>query len=121
MHRGYHTGWLSVLSVLELLLSSRLACHAIRTPFPSPRDEMLVKHKWDAIPDHWVGMGQPPNSTMIKLHIALKPNRENALIDALHEVSQPRHPKHVLSLALLHSRLTHVCRFRYGSIKKAGR
>jgi hypothetical protein len=86
----YHTGRLSMFSVFVLsVLSAGLACHA--TPFPSPRDEMLVKHKWNAIPDNWVSIGQPPNGTTIGLHIALKPNHENALIDALHEVSHPRH------------------------------
>ena len=88
--------WLSVLAVLVLsVLSAGLACHAIM-PSPSPWDEMLIKHKWDSIPDNWVSLGQPPNGTTIKFHIALKANRENALIDALHEVSHPRHPKHVL-------------------------
>jgi hypothetical protein len=94
----YHTGWLSVFTVVLVLsgLSAGLACPETQTPFSSPRNEMLVKHKWNAIPENWVSMGQPPNGTMIELHIALKPNRENALIDALHEVSHPRHPKHVL-------------------------
>jgi tripeptidyl-peptidase-1 len=62
-------------------------------------------------------LGHPPDGATIDLHIALKPDRETALIDALQEVSQPRHPKHVLSL-LLCARLTHVCRFfifRYGA------
>ena len=72
------------------------------------RDEMLVKHKWDAIPDNWVSLGHPPNETTIELHIALKPNRENALIDALHEVSQPRHPKRVPFINTPSSRLTHT-------------
>ena len=100
-------GWLSVLVFLVLsVLFPGLACHA--TPSPSPWDEMLIKHKWDAIPNDWVSLGQPPNGTTIKLQIALKANHENALIDALHEVSHPRGPKHVASLVLLSSRLTHV-------------
>jgi tripeptidyl-peptidase-1 len=39
-------------------------------------------------------LGHPPNGTTIDLHIALKPQRENVLIDALHEVSQPGNPKY---------------------------
>ena len=105
--------WLSVLSVLVLsVLSAGLACHA--APSPSPWEETLIKHKWDVIPENWVSLGHPPNGTTIKLHIALKAKRENALIDALHEVSHPRHPRHVLStsnpLPGAYSRL----RFRYG-------
>ena len=88
-------GWLSVLAVLVLsVLSAGIACHA--TPSPSPWDEMLVKHKWDAIPENWVSLGQPPNGTTIELHILLKANRENALIGALQEVSHPKHPRHIL-------------------------
>jgi tripeptidyl-peptidase-1 len=57
---------------------------------------MLVKHKWIHMLDNWVTLGHPPNGTTINLHIVLKPDRENALINALQEVSQPRHPKYVL-------------------------
>ncbi|KAH8978153.1 subtilisin-like protein [Lactarius akahatsu] len=39
-------------------------------------------------------MGHPPADTTIDLHIALKAKNENALIDALIEVSSPGHPKH---------------------------
>jgi tripeptidyl-peptidase-1 len=96
----YHTGNVLSQAVLVLsVLSAGLACHA--TPSSPPWDEILVKHKRNAIPDNWLSMSHPPNGTTIELHIVLKPNRENALIDALHEVSQPRHPKHVLSLGLL--------------------
>ena len=111
-------GWPSVISVLVIsVLFAGLACHA--TPFPSPWDEMLIKHKWDAIPEDWVSLGLPPNGTRIKLHIALKANRENALVDALHEVSHPRHPKHVLFISApqleAYSRVPLFCRFRYGA------
>ena len=88
------TGGLSVLSSLVFsAFSAGLISHA--TPSPSPWGEMLTKHKWDAIPDTWVSLGHPPNDTTIELHIALKANHENALFDAFHEVSNPRHPKHV--------------------------
>jgi tripeptidyl-peptidase-1 len=81
--------------VLAFLASALLALGGPATA-PSPWGEMLVKHKWNEIPDNWVTLGHLPNGTTIDLHIALKPQRENALIDALHEVSQPGNPKQVL-------------------------
>ena len=112
-----HTGSLSVLPVLVLfVLSARIA--SLATPSTSLWNEMIIKHKWDAIPDNWVSLGHPPNGTTIELHIVLKANRENALIDALHEVSHPRHPKHVhfTSTVMLedYSRVP-PRRFRYGA------
>ncbi|KAH9060328.1 subtilisin-like protein [Lactarius deliciosus] len=47
---------------------------------------MYIKHSWNAIPKNWVSLGRPPSDTTIDLYIALKPHRENALIDALYEV-----------------------------------
>ena len=103
----------SALSVLVLsVLSAGLACHA--TPSLSPWDEILIKHKWDAVPDDWVSLGQPPNGTTIKFYIALKANHENALIDALHEVSHPRHPKYVLFTSTPQHGAYSRLRFRYG-------
>jgi tripeptidyl-peptidase-1 len=103
----YHT--LSILSVLAVVLFASPA-----TPLHLHWGEMLVKHKWIHIPDNWLSLGHPPDGATIDLHIALKPDRENALINALQEVSQPRHPRHVLfttplfeaysSVPLLHSR-----------------
>ncbi len=59
-------------------------------------DDMRVKHMWNAVPTNWESLGHPPADTTTDLHIALEPHHKNALIDALHEVSDPRHPKHVL-------------------------
>jgi tripeptidyl-peptidase-1 len=78
---------------------------------------MLVKHKWIHIPDNWVTLGHPPGDATFDLHIALKPDRETALIDALQEVSQPGHPKHVLFTTPLLEAYSCVplnC-FRYGA------
>ena len=62
--------------------------------------------------------GSPSKRHDNQLHIALKANRENALVDALHEVSHPRHPKHVLFASTPHfkaySRVM-FRRFRYGA------
>ena len=113
----YHTGWFSVLSVLVFsVISVGLPCLA--TPSPSPWNQMLVKHMWHAIPDNWLILDHPPNSTTIDFRIALKAHRENALIDALHEVSHPRHPKHVIFTSTpqleAYSRVP-LPRFRYGA------
>ena len=80
--------------LLSVLAAAPLADK--KTSLPSTWGDVLVKHKWNAIPDNWVSLGHPPNDTTIDLYFALKPNRENALIDALNEVSQPRHPKRIL-------------------------
>ncbi|KAF8257577.1 subtilisin-like protein [Lactarius quietus] len=62
---------------------------------PTPLwDNMQVKHTWNAVPENWECLGPPPSGTTIDLHIALKPHRENALIDALYEVSDPRNPRY---------------------------
>ena len=112
-----HTCLLSVLSVFVLSVpSAGLISHA--TASPSPWEKMITKHKWDAIPDNWISLGHPPNGTTIKLHIALKANRENAVVDALHDVSNPRNLKHVLCAGT--PQLTAYSRvlldhFRYGA------
>ncbi|KAH9009121.1 Pro-kumamolisin, activation domain-containing protein, partial [Lactarius hengduanensis] len=55
---------------------------------------MHIKHSWNAVPRNWESLGHPPSGTTIDLYIALKPRRENALVDALYEVSEPRHPRY---------------------------
>jgi hypothetical protein len=64
---------------------------------PSPRwEDMHTMHSWNAVPTDWESLGHPhANTTPVDLYVALKPYRENALIDALYEVSVPGHPKHV--------------------------
>ncbi|KAH9159906.1 subtilisin-like protein [Lactarius sanguifluus] len=80
---------LSVLSVLPFGPLSGLA-----TPFASHWDDIRAKHTWNSVPENWQNLGHPPADTTIDLHIALKAENENALIDALIEVSSPGHPKH---------------------------
>ena len=103
------------LSLLSILAAALLAGPA--TSLPSHWGGMLVKHKWNDLPSNWVSVGYPANGTTIRLHIALKPERENALIDALYEVSQPGHPKHVLfTTPQLEAYLrVLLLRFRYGA------
>ncbi|KAH9164296.1 subtilisin-like protein [Lactarius sanguifluus] len=55
---------------------------------------MHVKHSWNAVPRNWESLGHPPSGTTIDLYIALKPQRENAVVDALYEVSEPGHPRY---------------------------
>ncbi|KAH9000441.1 hypothetical protein EDB92DRAFT_2100531 [Lactarius akahatsu] len=45
---------------------------------------MHNKHSWNAVPKDWVAMGPPPPGTTIDLYIAVKPRRENALVDTLY-------------------------------------
>ncbi|KAF8268685.1 subtilisin-like protein [Lactarius quietus] len=66
------------------------------TPIAPNWNNSHTKHRWNAIPGKWDSMGRPPLGTTIDLRIALKPQDENALIDALYEVSNPKHPRHTL-------------------------
>jgi tripeptidyl-peptidase-1 len=79
--------WLALLSVLA---STPLG---FATPTAPHWDHMRVKHSWDSIPTKWESQGHPSASTTIDLHLALKPHKEDALIDALYEVSDPGHPR----------------------------
>ncbi|KAH9029487.1 subtilisin-like protein [Lactarius pseudohatsudake] len=79
---------LSVLSALAFGPLSGLA-----TPFASHWDDLRPKHTWNSVPENWRNLGHPPADTTIDLHIALKAQSENALIDTLIEVSSPGHPR----------------------------
>ncbi|KAF8267936.1 peptidase S8/S53 domain-containing protein [Lactarius quietus] len=57
-------------------------------------DDIRVKHTWNTVPSNWEILGPPPSNTTIDLHIGLLPQSENALIDALYEVSTPGHSKY---------------------------
>ncbi|KAH9059182.1 hypothetical protein EDB87DRAFT_1577803 [Lactarius vividus] len=67
----------------------------LATPLAPRWNETKVKHAWNTIPDNWVGLGHPSADTTIDLHLSLKSHdeNENALIDALYEVSDPNHPR----------------------------
>ncbi|KAH9044099.1 subtilisin-like protein [Lactarius deliciosus] len=85
--------WIPVL----FLLSCTVTLSGIAT---SRWDNMRPKHSWRTIPENWECLGLPTPGTLIDLYIALKPYRENALVDALNEVSDPGHPRHVSPLCL---------------------
>src|SRR6266702_116916 len=101
--------------VLSVLAAVPLGDHA--NPHSPHWDDMHPKHSWDAVPENWESLGCPPAGTTIDLYIALKPYREIALIDALYEVSEPRHPKHVLLATppLVPLLTCAAVRFRYGA------
>ncbi|KAH9159722.1 subtilisin-like protein [Lactarius sanguifluus] len=99
------------LSVLCALIIITTPLDSAATLFPPNWNDIHTKHRWNAIPGKWESIGQPPVGTTIDLHISLKPHREHALTDAIHGVSNPKHPKHVLfyippptHLTLLHCR-----------------
>ncbi|KAH9159751.1 subtilisin-like protein [Lactarius sanguifluus] len=78
--------------------------------------DMRSKHSWKTIPENWESLGLPLSDTVIDLHIALKPYRENALVEALNEVSDPGHPRNVSSTIhslRMFSRVP-LLRYRYG-------
>ncbi|KAI9454052.1 subtilisin-like protein [Lactarius psammicola] len=80
------------ISVLSVLASVPLGSFA--KPFSPHSGDMRIKHSWNAIPKNWESLGHPPSDTTINLYVALKPHRENALVDALYDVSSPRSPKY---------------------------
>ncbi|KAH8979407.1 subtilisin-like protein [Lactarius akahatsu] len=82
------------LSVLSVLASGVLDCLAAMPLEPRWHD-VRTKHAWGAVPEHWETLGHPAAGTTIDLHIALEPQRKNAVLDALYEVSYPRSPKYV--------------------------
>ncbi|KAH9020209.1 subtilisin-like protein [Lactarius pseudohatsudake] len=64
------------------------------TSLPSLWGNIRVKHTWDTLPANWESLGPPPAGTTIDLYIALKPHSENALIEALYQVSDPAHERY---------------------------
>ncbi|KAF8266419.1 subtilisin-like protein [Lactarius quietus] len=74
-----------VLAAVSLQVATALA----------PRwDDIRVKHAWNNVPSNWESFGPPLSNTTIDLHFALQPQYENALIDALYDVSTPGSPKY---------------------------
>ncbi|KAH9057760.1 subtilisin-like protein [Lactarius vividus] len=81
------------LSVLFTLTTAAVVCGRT-TPLAPRWDEMKVMHAWSTVPNNWESLGHPPNQTTIDFYIALKSQRENALVDALYQVSDPKSPKY---------------------------
>jgi len=89
---------------------------SIAKPLSPPWDDMHTMHSWNDVPKNWESLDRPPSGTTIDLYIALKSYSENALIDALYEVSEPTHPRHVHHRPSSHaySRVP-LLRCRYGA------
>ncbi|KAF8264279.1 subtilisin-like protein [Lactarius quietus] len=87
-----------IFSVLSVLAAGFLA--VLTKPVVPSWDIMHVKHAWNSVPMNWESLGPPPVGTTISLHLFLKPHHENALFDALYEVSTPKHPKYGAYLAI---------------------
>src|ERR1700730_13011383 len=86
------------MHLLSLLFIFVPASLGIAYPTAKHWDDMRTKHSWYSIPERWEHHGHPHSGANIDLRIALKPHRESALIDALYEVSDPKHPKCVPTL-----------------------
>ena len=82
--------WLFVLFFLAAVSLTDVATLVI------PWDDMKIKHTWNAIPINWETLGHPLAGSTIHLHIVLEPHRENALNDAVSEISDPNHSRHLL-------------------------
>ncbi|KAF8258682.1 subtilisin-like protein [Lactarius quietus] len=90
--------WRSPILVMhynQILVFSFLATlRSLVTALPPHWHDMRTKHSWGTVPHEWEWVGRPPNGTLINLYVALKSHRENALIDALYQVSTPGHSKY---------------------------
>ncbi|KAF8260925.1 subtilisin-like protein [Lactarius quietus] len=80
------------LAILCVLTAAPL--HNLAKPLAPHWDHIRVKHSWNNVPPHWESLGHPPAGTTIDLNIVLMPYNENALIDALYDVSDPKSVKY---------------------------
>ena len=79
-------------------------------------DNMRVMHTWNSVPIGWESLGNTADGARINLHIVLQPERKNAMIDALFEVSDPSHPRHVLATPTLALLFTCAAPFQIWSV-----
>ena len=61
-----------------------------------PWNDLKIKHTWHSVPVNWETLGHPSAGSTIDLHIVLEPERETALIDAVSEISNPKHSRRVI-------------------------
>ncbi|KAH8979569.1 subtilisin-like protein [Lactarius akahatsu] len=94
---------ISILFVVVVVLLGSLA----KPPSP-PWDDMHIKHSWNAVPKNWETLGRPPSGTTIDLYIALRPQREDAVVDALYDVSEPGHPRNARAREFLARTPRHI-------------
>ena len=81
---------------------------SLARPLASLWEDVHSKHEWKTLPENWQNLGHSAADTTIDLHIALKAEDENALINTLYEVSSPDHPKCVSTPPLFRARNTHA-------------
>ncbi|KAH9060318.1 peptidase S8/S53 domain-containing protein [Lactarius deliciosus] len=87
----YHCISATVLFVVVVVLLGSPAKPLRVSP---PWDDMHIKHSWNAVPKNWKALGHPPSGSTIDLYIALRSQRENAVVDVLYKVSDPGHPRY---------------------------
>ena len=78
-----------------------------------PWKNMKMKHTWHGIPVNWETLGHPSAGSTIDLHIVLQPDQESVLIDAVSEISNPKHSRHVLLTIHPPNLHSHVPLLRY--------
>ncbi|KAF8257874.1 peptidase S8/S53 domain-containing protein [Lactarius quietus] len=78
-----HRLWFSVLISLA---SGPPGSAAKATAFATNWNDVHTKHRWSVVPGKWDSIGRPHVGTTIDLRIALKPQNENALTDALYHI-----------------------------------
>lgn len=80
--------------MLRLLLSAlAVAPFVLASPHASRWNDFKVKHAWVDVPTDWVLHDEPASDATIDLRLAMKPEDDTAIIDALYEVSDPLHPR----------------------------
>ena len=82
--------WLYGLFFLAAVRLTELAI-----PFV-PSDDVKIKHTWHAIPANWETLGHPYPGSAIDFNIVLQPDQESALIDAVSDISNQKHSRHVI-------------------------
>ena len=92
--------WLVLFCLIAVPLTS------LATLLNARWEDVQVRHTWETVPGNWEIMGAPLAGSTIDIRIALKPHRDNALIEALYKVSSPDHPKQVSPSLLCAHRLT---------------
>ena len=83
--------WLSAFSLFTAVLSPIAFATSLE-----PWYDMKVKHTWNSVPVNWENKRHPPDGALITPDNTLKPEKEIALVDALTEVSNPKHSRNVL-------------------------
>ena len=114
--------WFSVLPVAVLSAIP----FGLTTPLSPRWDDMRIRHVWGFIPEKWECQGHPPVGTTMDLRIALKPHRENTLIDVLYEVSDPNHSRYVsisllLCVCLLEHSYAYTCSYVADTVRTCPR